>query len=552
MYKISYKFAKRLYNEFQSKIKEEKMEDLLLPYQAKILEYVQTKTFLNKKLLLLYMETGTGKTLTSLVSAISLLERKLVKRIVLLSPKSIQNEFIGQFIMYCKMVDPTMSDSKKQMKLGLIKSKILTVCYNSNKTLEYFNSLSWHDETVYIVDEAHLFLKSIIKANIPEDKNDPNYNENAGQCLKIYEKMKKLKKSFFLFLTGTPSAKTPFELVPMFNLIRLGFPESVDVFMEQYFTDTSINPKVIKELRNKLEGLVVYVKGDNSSQNLKTKPLEEVEVEMSTQQYKQYLEDLKQEFAENGYTKSVNKFGWGFGQISSFHAKSFGDSIIVPDKQGNINSKTAPKIVKMYEDTEKIVGKVCFYFRFTEKGVDTMRRYLESKGYTIAGNNYDEIFNKTGKHFICFTGNEPMNVKYNHLKAFNEKMNAYGEYIKYILLSPSGSVGINLFAIRFLGIGSVEYNYSNIRQIMGRCNRVYSHMQLPENDRKLDNKIYIATKNKAYCKKNKNELKEWYTRLAPNHNEEFPSIERCIYQDSIEDDKLNEVMREFLRDMSII
>jgi len=111
---------------------------------------------------------------------------------------------------------------------------------------------------------------------------------------------------------------------------------------------------------------------------------------------------------------------------------------------------------------------------------------------------------------------------------------------------------LNLGAVRYLGIGCVEYNYSAIRQIMGRCNRVFSHLSLPEKDRTLVNYIYIASKNKKYSTKHATELRKWYTRRAPNHNEEFPSIERCIYQDSLEDDKMNVAFRKLLIEVSII
>lgn len=74
----------------------------LMNYQSKIVEYF-TKT--NKNILLLYMKVGTGKTLTSLASAITLikLNSKLhnkFNKIVILSPKSVQHEFKSNLKLY--------------------------------------------------------------------------------------------------------------------------------------------------------------------------------------------------------------------------------------------------------------------------------------------------------------------------------------------------------------------------------------------------------------------------------------------------------------------
>ena len=112
-----------------------------------------------------------------------------------------------------------------------------------------------------------------------------------------------------------------------------------------------------------------------------------------------------------------------------------------------------------------------------------------------------------------------------------------------MILSPSATVGITLRDVRFLGIGSVEFNYSNIRQILGRCNRLNSHKNLPENERTLINKIYIMTKNEKYYAKHKTKIDEVCDRKAKYYNKPCPSIERIIYEDAIEDDKIKEAFK---------
>lgn len=556
MFKIDVKLIKTL-NNVNKLFKDGKNTAFLTDYQKKILKFVQSKDFQARKLLLLYMDTGTGKTLTSLSCAAALLAEGHAKRVIILSPKSIQEEFMKQFNKFCTLIDPTNKNADKQKMLKDIRSKLISVCYNSNNTYKYFKEIPNRDNTVYIIDEAHLFCRAIMKVQIPDSKKE-DYNEaefiNNGQCKKVYEDFLKLNNSYFLFLTGTPSAKTPFETVPLFNLAGVGFPENIEEFMTRYFKGTQIQHK--DELQSVLKNLIVYVPGDNSRQQLKATPLQVHEVEMSIPQYIKYLDDYQQELREKGYVRHVNQYGWGFGQISSFHAKTFGDSVYVPVKTNEtkqtIDYTHAPKIMKMYEDSAKIHGKCCFYFRFVERGVNSMRQKLENEGYTLASTDYDEVFSHPDKRYVIFTGSESVKTKYAYMRNFNQLQNIYGDYIKYILLSPAGSVGINLGAIRYLGIGSVEYNYSAIRQIMGRCNRLNSHISLPIKDRTLSNNIYLAVSNKTYIQQHKKELEQWYTRTAPEHKEQFPSIERCIYQDSLLDDKVNEEFRKMMQEISIL
>ena len=113
-----------------------------------------------------------------------------------------------------------------------------------------------------------------------------------------------------------------------------------------------------------------------------------------------------------------------------------------------------------------------------------------------------------------------------------------------MILSPSGMVGITLHNVRYLGIGSVEFNYSNIRQLLGRVNRLNSHKDLPESERTIINKIYIMLKNNKYYDKHKQEVNNICDRITYDYSLPCPTIERIIYQDAIKDDIINEKFRK--------
>lgn len=528
--------------------------EFLTGYQKFITAYFKSDKFKDKLMLLLYMEVGTGKTLTSLVCGVEGLNSKRFKRVVVLSPKSVQDEFQKNLEMYYRLANVEKNEQEK------INDKIIMIPYNANNSSVQVKWLGDMEKSLFIIDEAHLFMKSIIKVNLL-----PNVNErNVGNAKKIYDMIKGLKDKKVILLTGTPSTKHPFETVPMFNLAGCDLPITYELFNERY-VDKVRNEIIRKdELRKKLSGLVAHVSNKDEKQKLKASELIVEDVEMSVEQYKQYLVDYKLELKERGFSNKRNVYGLMFGAKSSFHAKTFEDSVYWNHqlKEGDkdryvgeivVDMKHCPKVIKMYEDSKEVHGSCVFYFRFVKMyGVDTMEQCLKNEGYELASSNSEKVFEKKAKRYVLFTGSVNYGTRVRWKDMFNDKRNRYGEYIKYLLLSPSGAVGLTLKNVRYLGIGSCEFQYSTIRQIMGRVNRLGSHMDLPEQDRTLINKLYLSSKNMSWYKKNRDELNEVCSREAPDWDEVAPTIERCIYQDSLIDDMINESYRSVLRDVSII
>ena len=539
-------------------------KSFLTSYQQSILKYFKSPSFRDKLLLLLYMEVGTGKTLTSLACGIEGIKMKLFNRIVILSPKSVQDEFEKNLQLYFKL------SGKPDM--NQLEDKLIMIPYNANNSFRQVSYLGNLEHTLFIIDEAHLFMKSIIKVSLlPSEQR----KDNVGNAKKIYDLIDSLQHKKIICLTGTPSAKHPFETIPMFNLAGCNFPNNFEIFCSEYI-DRDRNRILNKtRLMNKIKGLVAYVASDSSKQKLKVSPLQIKEVEMSKNQYIQYLIDYKKELSEKGFTNKRNVFGLMFGAKSSFHAKTFEDSIYWNDKLTNreedknryvgsitIDSTHCPKILTMFEDTKKVKGLCVFYFRFVRMyGVETMETKLKQEGYTLPPSSEEALFSssssssdgkKERKHYVLFTGDVAYETRIKWKNFFNDPRNKYGDYIKYLILSPSGSAGITLKNVRYLGIGSVEFNFSNIRQIMGRVNRLNSHIDLPIPDRTLTNIIYISSKNKAYYRKNKEDIDKICFRTAPDHDEEAPSIERIIYQDSMKDDIINEDFRKCLIESSVV
>lgn len=524
----------------------------LKDYQYLIYQYFLSDYMKNRNLLLCWLSVGRGKTLLSISCAIAGIESKLFKRIIILSPKTIQDEFIKNLHLYTILRYNNKTDQERYFKK--YSKLIIMIAYNSWKASTNLKKYRDLEHSLFIIDEAHLFFKSVIKVQLREEDLHHKHTKYVGNAKRIYDTIRQLKHKKILALTGTPSAKTPYETVPMFNLAYDTplFDMSYDEFNEKYINSDHISH--IGDLVHKLDGLIAYVPAGNSG--VEASPLKVVRVEMSYNQYKQYLIDYRKELDEPAFSNKRNIYGILFGAISSFHAKTFEDCVYWNQNLENtpqenrlkgkiiIDSEHCPKIIKMYDDTTNINGTCVFYFRFTSMyGIECMEKKLQLEGYERVGNK-DDVFKEKRERYVVFSGDIPMSIRNRWKDMFNDKRNMRGEYIKYLLLSPSGSVGITLKNVRFLGIGSAEFNYSTIRQILGRVNRLNSHADLPPEDRTVENRIYLMRKNNRYFEKHKRMIRKLCERQAPGSTEIAPPIEYIIYRDSLKDDLINEDFKQ--------
>ena len=608
-------------NEFIRAIKSE-FENLNI-YQEITARYFVSKYMEKSDMILLYWDMGSGKTIGSLLCAIRALDASAkhdYKRIVILSPKSIQGVFDGNLRRLCNIIyDGPMMKNKMY---NYYKSKIYMIPYNAWNSNEQLDDIPNLEHSIFIIDEVHLFIKSVIKVNITPENMKSKDVQNKGNAKRMYDRIRRLKDKKILCLTGTPLAKFSFEMVPLFNLAHRDedlFKENYIEFQEKYYDEETqkLKPKAEEEILRKIDGMVSYVPPIDTG--VKVSPLKEVLVEMSEGQFKQYVYDYCLELQENGYSSSVNMFGMPFGSVSTYHTKTFQDclywnseldisdynEVVFEDskkiKGGEVKEKIkeqiqeqAPiiqlhhnmsdylkdrmsgggsteyssdvrhkikkfiidkthcaKLIRMYEDSKKFDGIKCFYFRLTQTyGCDTMEKLLQKEGYELADTTIP--LTTKAKRYVLFTGSVSQEKRNEYLALVNSKKNTHGEYIQYVILSPSGQVGISLMNVRFLGIGTAEFTYSSLLQIQTRCVRFKSHNALDPKDRTLEQRIYFSSPNKAYFNKHKKKLSEILSRTDPLiKDEKHPTIERIIYYNSIRDDIPMQAFRKLLYKASI-
>jgi len=186
------------------------------------------------------------------------------------------------------------------------------------------------------------------------------------------------------------------------------------------------------------------------------------------------------------------------------------DDFFAPDKIGMYSSKIKSITDNIFNST----GIVLIYSQFIDGGVIPMALALESMGFTRFGTKASNLF-KTPQHkqidvktfltvdemenpndfspakYTMITGEKALSPdKVFDLKNLTDDDNKYGEKIKVVIISMTGSEGIDFKNLRQVHILEPWYNLSLIEQIIGRAVRTCSHKQLSFKDRNVEIFLY--------------------------------------------------------------
>jgi hypothetical protein len=224
-----------------------------------------------------------------------------------------------------------------------------------------------------------------------------------------------------------------------------------------------------------------------------------------------------------------------------------------PEEEQYLSPNNLPKYSqKMSEIIKNVIdpanqGLHLLYSNFlTIEGIGILRLILEANGFAefrlkknVSTSQWeiDDIENLDNKpRFVLYTGKQTVEEKEIIRNIYNGNWefvpssitaklreispnNIYGEIIKMIMITASGSEGINLKNTRFVHITEPYWNMSRIEQVIGRARRICSHQDLPEELRTVKVFFYISTFSKEQMDNQNIELmKRDKSRINPQRS----------------------------------
>ena len=196
-------------------------------------------------------------------------------------------------------------------------------------------------------------------------------------------------------------------------------------------------------------------------------------------------------------------------------------------------------------------GIILIYSQYIDSGLIPMALALEEYGFTRFGNNTKSLFKEPPKPIVDVrtmkspeNKNDFMPAKYSlitgdsrfspdnnfEVKALTKDNNKDGNKIKIVLISRSGSEGIDLKFIRQVHILDPWYNMNRIEQIIGRSVRNKSHKELPFEKRNVQ--IFMHG---TLLDNNEEETADMYLyRIAEYKATQIGQITRILKENSVD------------------
>lgn len=392
-----------------------------------------TQLLRNRSGLLVVHGTGTGKTLSSILASQTFLDNNPKGNVIWVAPKAVQEHFKNE----CKKYKNFKHSNKySQFTYRKLSNFIKDEECKSKKDPTH-RSLC-NSNTMLIIDEAH---------NL-RNRDTISYKE-------IFKYSKKAGKR--LLFTATPYVNCVTDFGALINLIygkniigKKNETGRVDYFKkskEFYNENTSHNLDILEKHLNEH----IYYLDKNFSEHfpsysetfITATMNEEYEMKyiklVSSQNVGKYLFKNPLAFL-NGYRRAVNK---------------------VNDDNGNLNDFTM-KLQRALPILKS--GKTVIYTNWINFGVKPISAFLKI-------NNLK---------YRIFSGETSDREREEVIKEYNL------DSIDVLIITSSGSEGINLLKTKNMIILEPTWNPASIQQIIGRVIRYKSHDELPVNERHVN------------------------------------------------------------------
>jgi len=415
----------------------------------------------NNKGLLLFHNVGSGKTITSLFSAKLLLDKYPNKKILIITPTSLVENY-----------------NKEIKKLNIdFKDSLTIYSYGIFVNLLKEGKMKMCSKNILIIDEAHNFVNNGIRSKYI---------------------MKCARKAFkILLLTASPLKNTPLDIINLLAMIN----------KEKDIKDLKRRLKVImknnldKEFDKLFKCKVSFFKANDLS-NYPSSTEHNINLIMTQEYYKEYYK------IENNIREDLPEIFLNTKNLISF--------LNGARRAVNKVNLTSPKIIwtinKIKEDL-KNDKKVLIYSAWKSAGINILKKYLKE---------HKIIFSEVSGGLSKETRNKLVN-NYNDNKT------------KIMLITASGTEGLDLKETRSIIILDQHWNETRIHQIIGRGIRYKSHANLPLSKRHVDiYYLYLNKPEKKYIDDNTPGADTILKTIAENKSIEIINFYKKLEKISIE------------------
>jgi len=260
-----------------------------------------------------------------------------------------------------------------------------------------------------------------------------------------------------------------------------------------------------------------------------------------------HLVDLIEEDVTDVPTGINDIMSWELGNKPKvMHSFTYKDTSNPIFKKENIGEYSA-KINSILDHIQNSEGIILIYSQWIYYGVLPMALSLEEMGYSRFGSKTLNLINneKNSYSYSIICGNKELSPDINEEIQALTNDNINGERVKVVIISQTGTEGIDLKNIRQVHILEPWYNMNRIEQVIGRARRNCSHKDLPIHKRNVE--VFLHSTSPFQTKKGYMEPIDMYLyRLSEKKNKIIGDISKILKQVSV-DCLLNENQQDFAK-----
>jgi superfamily II DNA or RNA helicase len=201
------------------------------------------------------------------------------------------------------------------------------------------------------------------------------------------------------------------------------------------------------------------------------------------------------------------------------------------------------KMKSILDKLEKADGIILIYSQWIYYGVLPMALCLEELGYKRFGSKTQNLIqNKKGKYsYSIICGNKELSPDIDEDIEALTNHNTNGERVKVVIVSQTGTEGIDLKNVRQVHILEPWYNMNRIEQVIGRARRNCSHKELPDTHKNVQ--VFLHS-----CRLDEDiePLDMYLYRLCERKNTIIGKVSRILKEISV-DCLLNESQKDFAK-----